>query len=120
MRGPAACGCDHAADTKHAHRTKAKMATFIDFEHFIIPDEITIGGMVVGFFSSFFFPQLHAENTVTGGMLKSVLGMVAGAGVIYFVLRMGKLFFGRQRVALAAEAKIIFSETAVHRSEEHT
>jgi leader peptidase (prepilin peptidase)/N-methyltransferase len=90
------------------------VATFIDFEHFIIPDEITIGGMVVGFFTSFFFPQLHAENTVTGGMLKSLLGMAAGAGVIYFVLRMGKLFFGRQRVALPAEAKIIFSETAVH------
>src|SRR5258705_9063272 len=34
-------------------------ATFIDFEHFIIPDEITIGGMVVGFLCSFFFPGLH-------------------------------------------------------------
>jgi leader peptidase (prepilin peptidase)/N-methyltransferase len=90
------------------------VATFIDFEHFIIPDEITIGGMVVGLFASFFFPQLHGENTVTGGMLKSLLGMIAGAGVIYFVLRMGKLFFGRQRVALPSEAKIIFSETAVH------
>jgi leader peptidase (prepilin peptidase)/N-methyltransferase len=45
-----------------------------------------------------------------------VLGMsiIAGAGVIYFVLRMGKLFFGRQRVTLPAAAKIIFSETALH------
>src|SRR3954468_916297 len=25
-------------------------ATFIDFEHFIIPDEITMGGCVIGFF----------------------------------------------------------------------
>jgi len=89
------------------------VATFIDFEHFIIPDEITIGGMVVGFFASFFLPQLHGENTVTGGMLKSLLGMAAGAGVIYFVLRMGKLFFGRQRVTLPSEATIIFSETAL-------
>src|SRR5512140_1123109 len=32
-------------------------ATFIDFEHLIIPDEITIGGMVVGFLCSFLLPQ---------------------------------------------------------------
>src|SRR5437660_12093139 len=34
-------------------------ATFIDFEHFIIPDEITIGGMIVGFLCSFLVPALH-------------------------------------------------------------
>ncbi len=34
-------------------------ATFIDFEHFIIPDEITVGGMVVGFACSFLLPSLH-------------------------------------------------------------
>jgi leader peptidase (prepilin peptidase)/N-methyltransferase len=90
------------------------VATFIDFEHFIIPDEITIGGMVVGFFTSFFLPQLHGEDTVVGGMMKSLLGLVVGAGLIYSVLRMGKLFFGRQRVSLPSEARIIFSETAVH------
>ena len=37
-----------------------------------------------------------------------------GAGIIYFILRMGKLLFGRQKVALPADTKIIFSETAVH------
>src|SRR5215472_1828391 len=32
------------------------VATFIDFEHFIIPDEITIGGMLVGVVVSVLFP----------------------------------------------------------------
>ena len=89
-------------------------ATFIDFEHFIIPDEITFGGMAVGFIASFFLPGLHGETTLTGGMTQSLLGIGAGAGVVYFILRLGKLMFGRQKLALAEETKIVFSESALH------
>jgi leader peptidase (prepilin peptidase)/N-methyltransferase len=89
-------------------------ATFIDFEHFIIPDEITLGGMAVGFAASFFLPLLHGANTLDAGMLQSALGIVVGAGVIYAILRLGKLMFGRQKLKLPAETKIIFSETSVH------
>ena len=90
------------------------VATFIDFEHFIIPDEITIGGVIVGFFVSLLVPQLHGQTPVVAGIFRSVLGIVAGAGVIYFILRMGKLLFGRQRIEIPAHTKIIFSESAVH------
>ena len=89
-------------------------ATFIDFEHFIIPDEITIGGMVAGFVFSFLLPALHEQTSVSGGLQQSLLGMGAGAGIIYGILRLGKLLFGRQKVALPADTRIIFSETAVH------
>jgi leader peptidase (prepilin peptidase)/N-methyltransferase len=89
-------------------------ATFIDFEHFIIPDEITWGGMVAGFAASFFLPSLHGEHTPGRGMLQSLIGMVAGAGVIYAILRLGKLLFGRQRVKWPETAKIVFAETSVH------
>ena len=90
------------------------VATFVDFEHYIIPDEITYGGMVIGFFISFFLPELHAEDTATGGMFKSALGMAAGAGLIYSILRLGKLAFGRQKISIPDSGRIIFSETAVH------
>ena len=90
------------------------VATFIDFEHYIIPDEITIGGMIVGFFISFFLPELQAEDAPTGGMLKSFLGICAGAGLIYFLLRAGKLLFGRQKISISGMDRIIFSETSVH------
>lgn len=88
--------------------------TFIDFEHFIIPDEITIGGMVAGFFISFFYPALHGATTPAGGMMRSALGMAAGAGVIYLVLRLGKLLFGRQRIEIRDGDKIVFGESALH------
>jgi len=51
-------------------------ATFIDFEHFIIPDEITLGGMVAGFAASFFLPSLQGATTLNvgwGGVLSAQL-----------------------------------------------
>ena len=90
------------------------VATFIDFEHFIIPDEITIGGMVVGFLCSLLLPLMHGEPGVMGALKKTVLGMVVGAGVVYLILRLGKLMFGRERIELPADTRIVFSETAVH------
>lgn len=88
-------------------------ATFIDFEHFIIPDEITIGGMAVGFVCSFFFPGLHQAASVQASLKQSLLGMGVGAGLIYLILRLGKLAFGRHKVTLPPETRIVFSETAI-------
>lgn len=89
------------------------VATFIDFKHFIIPDEITISGILVGFLCSFLLPQLHGQKLLISGMLQSLLGIGAGAGLVYFVLRVGKLAFGRQRLRLSGETKIIFTDTAL-------
>lgn len=89
------------------------VATFIDFEHFIIPDEITLGGMVAGFICSLLVPGLHGATSITGALKASLIGMAVGAGIIYGVLRLGKLMFGRQRVTLPAETPILFTETSV-------
>ena len=43
------------------------VATFIDFEHYIIPDEITIGGTVVGLLLSL-CPVLHEQKTMFAGL----------------------------------------------------
>lgn len=89
-------------------------ATFIDFEHFIIPDEITLGGCVSGFLCSLLLPKLHGASTVGASLVQSLLGMAVGAGVVYAILRLGKLLFGRQRVELPGESTIVFSETGLH------
>ncbi|MGA2787617.1 MAG: prepilin peptidase [Verrucomicrobiota bacterium] len=89
-------------------------ATFIDFEHFIIPDEITLGGMAAGFIASFFLPSLQGANALDVGMRRSFVGAVVGAAAIYAILRLGKWLFGRQRLKWPKETKIIFTETSVH------
>jgi len=89
------------------------VATFIDFEHYIIPDEITIGGTVVGLLLSF-CPLLHQQKTMLAGFGQGLIGAAVGWGIIYGVVRLGKVMFGRERVELPVDAKIIFSEAAVH------
>ncbi len=87
------------------------VATFIDLEYFIIPDEITVGGVVAGFLASFAFPQLHQAASVVVGLQRSFWGAVTGAGIIYLFLRLGKWLFGRQRLKLAAPSTVYFTET---------
>jgi hypothetical protein len=70
-------------------------------------------GILVGILCSSFLPQLHGQKLVIAGMLQSLLGICIGAGTLYCVLRAGKLAFGRQRLALPVETKIIFTHSAV-------
>jgi leader peptidase (prepilin peptidase)/N-methyltransferase len=95
-------------------------ATFIDFEHFIIPDEITIGGMAIGFLAAFIVPESHLSfpafrplRASNLAMFDSVIGMAVGGAVVYGILRLGKLLFGRYRIVLPPSTRIFFTETAV-------
>ena len=88
-------------------------ATFIDFEHFIIPDEITLGGIAVGFLCSFAVPVLHGARTAAESLRESFWGIVVGGGLVYGILRLGKVLFGRQHFQLAANTRVIFLETAL-------
>ena len=89
-------------------------ATFIDFEHFIIPDEITFGGVAAGIIASFFLPQLHDVRSHGAGILWGAVGALAGAGIVYAFSRLGKLLFGRQRLKWPGMSKIVFTETCLH------
>src|SRR5262249_1663493 len=89
------------------------VATFIDFEHFIIPDEITLGGMMAGLVASALVPALHHSSTPAAVMRESIVGLAVGAGVIYAILRLGKVLFGRQKFTLNAKTKLVFTESAL-------
>ncbi|MBI4661291.1 MAG: prepilin peptidase [Verrucomicrobia bacterium] len=89
------------------------VATFIDFEHFIIPDEITLGGIAAGFLCSAVVPALHGITERAPALRQSFIGIAVGAGLIYGILRLGKLLFGRERIVLEPGTRIIFTETAI-------
>ena len=89
-------------------------ATFIDLEHFIIPDEITFGGIAVGFLLSLAFPGLQGTDNHARALEECFKGIVVGGGLVYAILRLGKLAFGRQKVALGQSATVIFGEAGLH------
>jgi leader peptidase (prepilin peptidase)/N-methyltransferase len=89
------------------------VASFVDFAHFMIPDVITIGGVFAGLLCSLLLPQLHGEKLLVAGMWQSLLGIGVGAGLLYLLMRLGKLAFGRQRLALAGDTKIVFTDSGL-------
>lgn len=73
-------------------------STFIDFDHMIIPDRFSIGGMVIGVLISIFFPALHGlESEVPTHNIESgvtaVMGALVGAGLVYWVSVLGEIVF---------------------------
>lgn len=77
-------------------------ATFIDFEHFIIPDEITLGGAAAGIIASFAVPALMQTEQRWVALLTSLASAVLGYGLLWIVLEAGKLAFGKKKIRLEA------------------
>ena len=94
------------------------VATFIDFEHFIIPDQITLGGVAAGFLVSAALPTLHQVDRPADSLMASGLGILVGAGSVFAVLQLGKLLFGKVRVPLKPGECAIFTESALHLPDE--
>lgn len=84
-------------------------ATFIDFEHFIIPDEITIGGTVAGIVASLILPQLMETASRLRAVLTSALSAALGYVVLWIVLEAGKKVFGKKRIKLEGPTPFLWT-----------
>lgn len=86
------------------------VATFVDFDYFEIPDEISIGGIVIAPLASLLVPELHVASPVPGwigllaedggpsrlgALVTCVFGMVVGGGILQAVGWAGSKIFGR-------------------------
>lgn len=73
------------------------VATFIDFDHFIIPDEITWGGVGAGVVLSFLIPPMMGESSHLWSGFWSIIGAAIGYFTLWGVVELGKLAFGKKR-----------------------
>lgn len=72
------------------------VSTFIDFEHQLIPDVITLPGIFVGLAASALFPSILGEVKAAGAILDSLAGILVGGGSIYAMGVLGKMAFKKE------------------------
>jgi leader peptidase (prepilin peptidase)/N-methyltransferase len=86
-------------------------ASFIDLEHLIIPDEITLGGVAAGMVCSSLWPELHGETNLWRGLAFSAAGAAAGYGILWAVAELGRLAMGRQKLEFEAPTTLEWVRT---------
>lgn len=74
--------------------------TFIDLEHMILPDSLTLGGAVAGVALSMLVPGLQPGADWEERLRASLFGAGAGFAALFAVVELGKLAFGRKRFVL--------------------
>jgi leader peptidase (prepilin peptidase)/N-methyltransferase len=92
------------------------VATFVDFDCFEIPDEVSIGGMVLAPLAALGVPSLHASTWLAllasdggasagsvdriGALLGSLAGMAVGGGILLAIGWVGRRIWGREAMGL--------------------
>jgi leader peptidase (prepilin peptidase)/N-methyltransferase len=83
--------------------------TFIDIDHYILPHSITLGGLMVGLLSAFLVPAIVPAIMVGEGfqvpipergkaILISFTSACVGLGLLWAVVELGKMAFGRRKL----------------------
>jgi leader peptidase (prepilin peptidase)/N-methyltransferase len=90
------------------------VATFVDFDCFEIPDEVSIGGLVAAPIVSFLLPELHQNGIVVrwldgasriepsrmAALSSALAGMAVGAGILWLIGKVGSRIYGRDAMGL--------------------
>ncbi|MBE2215650.1 MAG: prepilin peptidase [Opitutaceae bacterium] len=78
-------------------------ATFIDFDHMIIPDRFAIGGAVVGVLLSGLVPALHDQAVTpywainaTRAVLEAVIGMFIGSALVLWIAEIAEVVLRKE------------------------
>jgi leader peptidase (prepilin peptidase)/N-methyltransferase len=72
--------------------------TFIDLEHFILPDEITLGGAAAGLVASAAIPEFHGYELWWQNLAAGAVGAAFGYALVWLIVKGGKLLFGKKKL----------------------
>ena len=72
------------------------LGTFVDFEHQIIPDSVTIGGIVAGLALSPLVPSMHAAAAWDQALGRATAGAAFGFALVWLVGYLGEKAFKQE------------------------
>ncbi len=70
--------------------------TYIDLDHYILPDEITLGGAAAGLICSGVVPEFLGYETWWQNLAASAAGAALGYIALWLVVELGKKLFGKR------------------------
>jgi leader peptidase (prepilin peptidase)/N-methyltransferase len=88
------------------------VVSFIDLEFQIIPDEISLGGLVLGVLLSAVVPSLHGTTDRLHAVGWSVLGVLVGGGVLLLTGLLGDFLFKKESLG-GGDVKLLAMAGAV-------
>lgn len=72
------------------------LGSMVDVDEMWLPDRCTIGGMIIGPILSFLIPALHGADTAVVALIRSLVGLVVGFGLLWSVGFFGKMVFKKE------------------------
>lgn len=72
------------------------LGTFVDFEHLIIPDRVTLGGIAAGLLLGLALPALHNETHPMRGLMHAAFGAWLGWCLLWGVAELGERLFKKE------------------------
>jgi len=82
------------------------LGTFVDFEHLIIPDRVTLGGIAAGVLISIALPSLHGVEGRLHSLGLSLIGAIVGWGLLWGIALLGRLIFKKEAMGFG-DVKLI-------------
>ena len=79
------------------------VGSFIDYDHKLLPDFVTIGGMILGFLYNLIMTYILVWERGTGGLTSlfwSICGILFGFGLMWLIRFLGSLAFKREAMGM--------------------
>ena len=82
------------------------VASGIDFDHLVIPDGLTLGGVVAGISLSYLIPELQDRTDPTDAMIRSSLSAALGGGFLWALAKTASWLLQKEAMG-TGDAKLL-------------